>query len=144
MQLTVCFETLTRAQVLSFLTAGSRQRWVLKLTSGSVGIRTDLDTIIIKKIEPLSSSLTACSTVTTLTEISGLFCENKHFCIYMSDSGLYTSEVSSSSNKTDDRTLNWTLAVCCAAHSTHTIPGHNMLPHHRITHNDVILPIVLT
>jgi hypothetical protein len=46
-------------------------------------------------------------------------------------------------------------AVCCAlcavqvctAHSaqhTHTIPGHNMLPHHRITHNYVILPTVLT
>jgi hypothetical protein len=39
--------------------------------------------------------------------------------------------------------------VCCAvspctAHSTHTIPGHNMLPHHRIIHNEVILPIVLT
>jgi hypothetical protein len=41
--------------------------------------------------------------------------------------------------------------VCCAgrdspctAHSTHTIPGHNTLPHHRIIHNGVILPIVLT
>jgi hypothetical protein len=38
--------------------------------------------------------------------------------------------------------------VCCAlniaAHSTHTIPGHTMLPHHRIIHNDAILPIVLT
>jgi hypothetical protein len=33
------------------------------------------------------------------------------------------------------------------AHSTQhtlTIPGHNMLSHHRITHNDVILQIVLT
>jgi hypothetical protein len=27
---------------------------------------------------------------------------------------------------------------------THTIPGHNMLPHHRIRHNDVILQIFLT
>jgi hypothetical protein len=30
------------------------------------------------------------------------------------------------------------------AHSTLTIPGHNMLPHHCIIHDDIILPTVCT
>ena len=69
MQLTVNFDTLPVVQVLFFLTLGSRQRGVLNFTSGSVGTRTDLDTTVINKIEPLSSSLTACSRATTVTEI---------------------------------------------------------------------------
>jgi hypothetical protein len=36
------------------------------------------------------------------------------------------------------------LCTVCTAHSTHTIPEGNMLPHHCITHSDVILPIVVT
>jgi hypothetical protein len=33
--------------------------------------------------------------------------------------------------------------VLCAVHTTHT-PLCNMLPHHQITYNDLILPSVLT
>jgi hypothetical protein len=66
MQFTVNFDTLPGTQVLSFLTLGSRQRRVYNDTSVSLGVRTDLETIVIKKIESQSSSLTACSRATTL------------------------------------------------------------------------------